>query len=71
MTSMWMDLKSNVETIKAQTGYDSLWYIGYSGATTTMLYALATQESIFRNKIRDAILLAPCTIPAVEKLGAL
>jgi len=42
MTSMWMDLKSNVETIKAQTGYDSLWYIGYSGATTTILYALAT-----------------------------
>jgi len=22
MTSMWMDIKSNVETMKAQTGYD-------------------------------------------------
>lgn len=59
----WLDIKSNIDIIKAYLGYDTYWYIGYSGATSQMLYTLATQEPYLFERLRRAILLAPCVIP--------
>ena len=42
LTDQWLDIKSNIEIVKAYVGYDEVFYVGYSGATTQMLYALAT-----------------------------
>ena len=52
-------------------GYKDLWYIGYSGATSQMLYALATNEAYFRERVWHVSLLAPCTVPAAERPGVL
>ena len=41
LTDQWVDIKANIETIKAFVGYDEVYYTGYSGATTQMFYALS------------------------------
>jgi len=57
--------------IKAYQGFDDFWYVGYSGATTQMLYALVDHAPKLQDKLRKAILLAPCTTPKFEPPGAL
>ena len=66
MFDMYRDIPENMAIIKSYLGYDISWYIGYSGATTQILYGMATDEPNLNGKIQKAILLAPCTIPAVE-----
>ena len=58
----WIDIKANINIIKAYLGFDAYWYIGYSGATTQMIYALVAEEPFLRNKLRKSLLLAPCKI---------
>ena len=59
---MWLDIKANVDIVKAYLGFDAFWYIGYSGATTQMVYALVESEPYFRGNLRKSLLLAPCFI---------
>ena len=42
--TLWNDIESNIKTMKAFSGYDVFWYVGYSGATMQMLYGLATKS---------------------------
>jgi lysosomal acid lipase/cholesteryl ester hydrolase len=44
LTDQWLEIKANLETIKAYTGYDDSYYVGYAGATFQMLYALEKEE---------------------------
>ena len=62
LTDQWLDIKANIEIIKAYIGYDELYYVGYSGATTQMLYALATEEPFLAERVKKVVLLAPCTV---------
>ena len=68
---MWNDIDANIDTIKAYQGYDTFWYIGYSGGASQMLYALKEQYTKLERKLRRAILLAPCTFPQYQPAGAL
>ncbi len=68
---MWQDIEGNIKTIKAYTGYDTFWYIGYSSATSQMLYAMQEQSPKLQRKLRKSILLAPCTVPEYSPPGAL
>ena len=34
LTEQWLDIKANIEIIKAYIGYNELYYVGYSGATS-------------------------------------
>jgi lysosomal acid lipase/cholesteryl ester hydrolase len=68
---MWQDIEANIKTIKAYKGYDTFWYIGYSGATSQMLYAMREEGPYLSRKLRKTILLAPCTFPQYEPPGAL
>ena len=34
LTDMWKDIEANVEIIYTATGYDEVFYVGYSGATS-------------------------------------
>ena len=63
----YQDIKANIDIIKAYAGYDIMWYIGYSGGTTQMIYGMSQDEPYLANRIQKAILLAPCTIIEPEK----
>ena len=71
MQDMYLDIEENINVIKAYLGYDELWYVGYSGATSQMLFGLATQEEFLKTRLLKAILMAPCTIPQFKQPGAL
>ena len=64
LTDQWLDIKANIEIVKAYTGYELVDYVGYSGATTQMLFALSSEEPYLKERIRKTVLLAPCTIYA-------
>ena len=66
MFDMYEDIKANIDIIRYYLGFDIMWYIGYSGATTQMIYGMAKDEPYLRGKIQKAILLAPCTISSKE-----
>ena len=63
----YQDIKANIDIIKAYAGYDIMWYVGYSGGTTQMIYGMSQDEPYLANRIQKAILLAPCTIIEPEK----
>ena len=42
LNGLWKDIEGNIDIIKAYSGYDEVYYVGYSGATSQILYALAT-----------------------------
>ena len=67
---MWKDIEANINIIKSYLGYDTYWYVGYSGATSQMLYAMTLFEPFLFERLRRAILLAPCTIPKFPPPGA-
>lgn len=71
LTDQWFDIKANIEIVKAYTGYDIVDYVGYSGATSQMLFALASEEPYLKEKVRKVVLLAPCTIYASSPPGSL
>ena len=61
---LWKDIEANIKVIKAYQGFDDYWYVGYSGATTQLLYAMVEHSTRFVDKMRKAILLAPCSTPS-------
>ena len=67
----WKDIEANVRVMKSYTGYDDLYYVGYSGATAQMLYGMVEDTTKLQNKLRKAVFLAPCTTPKSAPPGAL
>ena len=71
LTDQWLDIKANLGIVKAYTGYELVDYVGYSGATSQMLFALSSEEPYLIDKVRKVVLLAPCTIYALAPPGSL
>jgi len=51
LTDLWKDIEGNIDIIKTYLGYDNSYYVGYAGATSQMLYALATQEPYLKEHL--------------------
>ena len=67
----WLDVEANIRVMKSFTGYNELYYVGYSSATTQMLYGMVEDSAKLENKLLKAVFLAPCTIPANAPPGAI
>ena len=70
----WADMglyddPANINMIKAATGEDKIFYIGYSQGTGQMHYALAKNEKSYHvNNLHKVVHMAPCFIPDVPDL---
>ena len=56
-----LDDKANIEAIKAQTGAEKIFYLGYSQGTVQMFYALAHDDDWFSENLYKFLAFAPCT----------
>ena len=55
---------ANITAIKKATGFDKIFYLGYSQGTAQMFYGLSHMESEFHaDNMYKAVLLAPCFYP--------
>ena len=53
------DLPAFVDHILDRTGKEKLTYVGHSMGTTSMIYALATNEDYYKDRINLNVQLAP------------
>ena len=70
MFDTYEDIKKTIDIIKAYTGFQIYWYVGYSGATSMMFHAMLEKDPFFVDRLQYASLLAPCTIPEKAPPGA-
>jgi len=45
MFDQWLDIEANIRVMKSLVGYDDFWYVGYSGATTQMLFGMVEESA--------------------------
>ena len=57
------DDPANISFIKQQTGYDKIFYLGYSQGTIQIFYGLSyLEESFHQHNLIKAVTLAPCFV---------
>lgn len=62
-TEMSEDDKANILAIKEQSNEDKIYYLGYSGGSTQMFYALANDdEGFYKENLHRVIQFAPCFV---------
>ena len=58
------DDKANIDAIKAATGEDKIFYLGYSQGTGQMHYGLShDDEGYYGKNLHKTVHLAPCFVP--------
>ena len=63
-----LDLPPMLDKIREKNGNEKVTYIGYSQGTTSMFYALSSQEENFADKVDKAIMLGPAVYSKQESL---
>ena len=56
------DVPANIDKVKEQTGYDKIFYVGYSQGTIQMFYALSHNQDYYAESLYKVVQLAPCFV---------